>query len=703
MAGGAGALAITEINRPDVQRFGFVITRAAEVLFPLFLFLSAFLPRAAYLVARSTLWHRRAAEFIQAVSQRDWAATLLAPHPGVTTMWFAGIANWLGTALVPGFDEQRLDQQMSIELLPLVLIISLAIVLTYFILGRLLDRHVAIVATLLLALDPFHISVSKTLHVDALMSVFVMLSVLWMLVLVGGTGRSRRRYILLSGVFAGLALLSKTPSLFLFPYFPFCLIVAKASGSLKLGGGWEFSLRKQREWLKPAGEVLCAVILWLLALVVTCYLLWPSMWVQPGDTLNLAYAETKKYSGTPHPNPVLFMGQTTLDDPGPLFYPVNLALKTTVITFSCFFLGVIFLLRRELDQRQRLVVSLAVAFVVLFTVQMTLGQKKFIRYNLPVFQFIDIVAGFGAVHTLRWLARGRRRLLNLGLLLVVAGQAAVSIPRHPYYGTHYNRMFGAPEAILEKGIVAGQEQGEGLDIAAAYLNGLPMASIVAVGAQITESFSRYFDGKTVPMVDDNVDYLVFARNWTVRGMDAWRWKSLWDTYRTRQPKLVVMFDDVPYVWVYKVGPLIDETTIAHAVHADVGHHFRLLGYALDPARALPGETVRLTLYWEAIHGPPGDYTVFAHLLDPAGRLRGQKDNQPQGGMYPTHLWDEGERVQDEYQLMIAADAPPGTYQIAVGMYQLSTLQRLPVFDRDGSLLPDGRLLIPGPEVVQASE
>ncbi|MCK4832233.1 MAG: hypothetical protein KAS81_05670, partial [Anaerolineales bacterium] len=169
------------------------------------------------------------------------------------------------------------------------------------------------------------------------------------------------------------------------------------------------------------------------------------------------------------------------------------------------------------------------------------------------------------------------------------------------------------------------------------------------------------------------------------------------------PKSVVMFDDVPYVWVYKVGPLIDETTIAHAVHADVGHDLRLLGYALDPARAPPGETVRLTLYWEAIHEPPGDYTVFTHLLDPAGRLRGQKDNQPQGGMYPTHLWDEGERVQDEYELIIAPDAPPGTYQIAVGMYQLSTLRRLPVFDRNGSLLPDGRLLIPGPDVVQPPE
>jgi hypothetical protein len=67
-------------------------------------------------------------------------------------------------------------------------------------------------------------------------------------------------------------------------------------------------------------------------------------------------------------------------------------------------------------------------------------------------------------------------------------------------------------------------------------------------------------------------------------------------------------------------------------------------------------------------------------------------------MYPTYLWDEGERVQDEYELTIAPDAPPGTYQIAVGMYYLPTLERLPVLDQSGVLLPDARILIAGPEV-----
>jgi len=84
-------------------------------------------------------------------------------------------------------------------------------------------------------------------------------------------------------------------------------------------------------------------------------------------------------------------------------------------------------------------------------------------------------------------------------------------------------------------------------------------------------------------------------------------------------------------------------------------------------------------------------------------MHSQKDNQPQGGMYPTYLWDERERIQDEYELTIAPDAPPGAYQIAVGMYYLLTLERLPVADRNEALLPDTRILIPGPEVLQPSE
>ncbi len=50
---------------------------------------------------------------------------------------------------------------------------------------------------------------------------------------------------------------------------------------------------------------------------------------------------------------------------------------------------------------------------------------------------------------------------------------------------------------------------------------------------------------------------------------------------------------------------------------------------------------------------------------------------------------------DEYQIEIALDAPPGEYQLAVGMYDFSTGLRLAAFDADGRQLPENRTLIKG--------
>jgi hypothetical protein len=339
---------------------------------------------------------------------------------------------------------------------------------------------------------------------------------------------------------------------------------------------------------------------------------------------------------------------------------------------------------------------LLVAVVLFFTLQMTLGDKKFARYLLPSLEFVIIVAGFAAFYLIQRVAGGRRRLLYLSLIALVALQFAVSIPRHPYYGTHFNILFGGPKSILEGGVVPGQEQGEGMDLAAGYLNTLPLAALTEVGSQIEESFGRYYLGKTVRMADENVDYLVFGRNWIVRNFEAAN--GLWEKYKDRPPKHVVTFDDVPYAWVYKVDRAGDEVGPREDVNALLGESIRLLAFDLEPESVQPGDTLMLTLYWEALQKPEGDFTVFTHLLSPSGELYAQRDSQPQGGKYPTYLWDEGEQVSDRYTLTVAPDAPPGSYEIAIGMYTLETLARLPVTTEDGDTAPDGRILIPGPTI-----
>ena len=49
-------------------------------------------------------------------------------------------------------------------------------------------------------------------------------------------------------------------------------------------------------------------------------------------------------------------------------------------------------------------------------------------------------------------------------------------------------------------------------------------------------------------------------------------------------------------------------------------------------------------------------------------------------------------MRDQYDLTIPLDAPPGEYQIEVGMYVAETGEQLPVFNADGRV-EDKRMLL----------
>jgi len=672
--------------------------RITHLLLPIILFFTAFLPRAIEFGGSTTIWHIRASDFVDALKSGNWEATLQAPHPGVIVMWLAGFPK-LAAELV-GVDYAGLPflNRLSLELIPLALAISASIVVAYFLIAQLFDFQIAAVATFLLALDPYHISLSKAIHVDALASVFMMLSALFMWVFMWK--RRRWRFILLSGLFASLGILTKTPAIFLIPYFFLCLGVWLLSEWMAIGKNDKGANRWSA--IKPLiRDAILAAGLWIAVLVAVYILLWPSMWVQPVDTLEVTFGGSAYYRDTPHENPIFFLGESLDVDPGPLYYPLTTPIKMTAVTSIGFILSLIVLFQRRIPKSQRLVILLGIAFIFFFMVMMTLGEKKFTRYMLPAMQFAIILAGVGWVTILRQVTKDRPRLLQLSLLLILIVQAAVSLPRHPYYGTHYNYLLGGPKMVLGQEIVSGQEKGEGLKIAAEYLNTLPMAPRLKVGAQSWLSFHFYFDGQTVPLTGDNVDYVLFTRSWLKRNIQSHQWRQVWETYKDRQPAYVASFDGIPYVWVYKTGPDIKVENIEHPTEAKIGDQFSLLGYDFSPAEVKPGELVTLTLYWESLQETAADYTVFTHLLDSDDNLYGQNDGQPQAGMYPTYLWSAGERIADSYDFIVDESATAGEYNFAVGMYQLQTLERLPVFADQDIPPSEGRLLLPGPTILTA--
>jgi len=136
-----------------------------------------------------------------------------------------------------------------------------------------------------------------------------------------------------------------------------------------------------------------------------------------------------------------------------------------------------------------------------------------------------------------------------------------------------------------------------------------------------------------------------------------------------------------------------EPTLSHPQVVFVGDAIQLRGYQLERPLWRAGETIPLTLIWNATRAPTKNWKVFVHLTDANGVVRAQQDSIPQRGALPTTRWFPGEYIADPYALTLPAALPPGAYRLAVGMYDEATGARAPLFDAQRAPLPDNRVLL----------
>lgn len=135
--------------------------------------------------------------------------------------------------------------------------------------------------------------------------------------------------------------------------------------------------------------------------------------------------------------------------------------------------------------------------------------------------------------------------------------------------------------------------------------------------------------------------------------------------------------------------------VQHRVEeGNLGNKVSLHGYDLSADVVRPGDTLYLTLYWQALDTMDTSYTVFTHLLDEDNQVRAQMDSAPLGGARPTTGWVPQEYLREEYRLVVQSDARPGEYVIEVGMYDAATpdFQRLHLLDDEGNVL-DNRIVL----------
>ncbi|MCX6047470.1 MAG: glycosyltransferase family 39 protein, partial [Chloroflexi bacterium] len=414
-------------------------------------------------------WLARSANFYLALTQHDWVNTYQKEHPGVTVTW-AGAAGFLwrypayasetpGAFLGEDLDLEhflRAHGQHELELLIagrvfLILLGATALTLAFFLAQRLLGLTVATVGFLLIAFDPFHIALSRMLHIDGSEANFVCLALIAFLrYLLGG---QQWRYLITAGIAAGLAWLTKVPALFLAPFVGLLLLLEFAQT------WWQTRQCKGGDLLRVIGRGLA----WGAIGCATVVLCWPAMWVDPVGTLSKVFGYAL-IEANGHGKPIYFDGEVieSFANPGGLLYPLTWLWRTTPVTLFGLLLALIAWIWPRPFQLQP-VLRRAMAYLALFAVAflgfMTLGEKRFDRYLIPIYLPLDLVAAAGWVLALqgviKWLqsANGRRFLptTQVKLANVVMGAAASALigwqgalawAVAPAYMAYYNPLVG---------------------------------------------------------------------------------------------------------------------------------------------------------------------------------------------------------------------------------------------------------------------
>lgn len=529
------------------------------------LFLAAFFLRAYHPISRPHQWLARSRTFYTALGHRDWDQMYQSRHPGFTVMSVGGMTYWLydraaGTpfealftwGIVPYATE--FGRQMALGVLGLaVVLVSLLVAIT-LVLRKLGGWPVAVAAAGLATFAPAYLAESRVLHVDALLSTLMLLSALLLLL---SLQIGQRRYLILSGLAGGLALLTKTPALFLVPYTGLALLAHLA---IRLRESWHEQTTGRFGWLigQTWQHLALPLGLWMVVAALP-FALWPAMWVEPLRVLREMIGGTVSHVTDPHPLPRFFNGRIYVDTrPGILFYPAIMAFNSSFVTLVLCLaaLGCYTLWRR----RARPVLPpvtfwLLVAYVFFFTLQMALGAKQSDRYNMPAQLALEILAAVGLVGASGLIQPALSRNLAPPLTAVAIGlQALVTLPFMPDYGAHRNYLLGGNRIAVN--VIEFTGQNEGVLYVSDYLSRQPQPEslAVAVSFPLDTSLMQYFPGQIVGDMAVEADYYLFNRVTLQRGLDTQAWRAAWERYNHNPPQLTVSFDGVDYLWLYAAHP-----------------------------------------------------------------------------------------------------------------------------------------------------
>lgn len=371
-------------------------------------------------------WKARIYDFGSGIFTLDFAKTIQKYHPGVTLMW-------AGTAAVkvynlyydivfkaPPLDNsiQTVFELNFVQKLFVVLTIAFTLAFVFYPLRKKFGLLYASLFILFLTLEPFYLGLTREIHLEGLMSTFMIASFVWLVWWLDKKENKWRLY--LSAIFTALAILTKTSALFLFPFSGILIFL-----------DYYFQNKKFVSSLKSSLSVYWK---WLLIALGGFVLFWPAMWVAPSQALDAIYRGIFTI-GVERGHEQFYFNKFVLD-PGPTFYFVVLLIKSSIYLLPGL-LGLIYI-RKSLDSNSKRFVIYSLIFTALYLLFITFPSKKLDRYCLPALVSLNLIAVYFYTYIFRKIKR--INVLLFGILLLPGFFIVARI--HPDYYSYFNPFFG---------------------------------------------------------------------------------------------------------------------------------------------------------------------------------------------------------------------------------------------------------------------
>jgi hypothetical protein len=457
----------------------------------------------AFWAADEKVWVAHTEVFTQKLATLKWTQLMQEAHPGITLQWLGALG-----VRADSFADKKL---------PIVFGQIIVLFFIWYVFTKLWGRLGGVAVIIFLAVDPPLFAHMRVYEMESLLALFFVLS-LGLLFLFQKT--KAVRYLIFAAIAAALALLSKLPGALLVPISVVTLVI----------DGYH-----NKKSFKNIG-------IWLLAFAISAVVVFPSLVL---DFFG-AMAQISDFFSSDTFNEMHRMG--------PWYYLRTLVFYSTPVQIlSLLALPVVLIGGKKKTREQKVFIGQTMVILlsaIIFVVMMSLGIKKGDRYILTAFLLMDVFAAAFFVK-LRYLYTAKKaKILTLVLLalfsLGVIWQEIIILKIFPdnlaYLNPITKKWYGERRAGW----------GEGLEVAADYLNKKPNADKITVASYYPMEFGRKFIGTAVSAnryEDAGISYVVLYRAMKERE-DAWETEAF-AYFKNQTPEKVIFFNGVDFIWIYK--------------------------------------------------------------------------------------------------------------------------------------------------------